>query len=94
MEEREVWRSKIEKERPERDQAEERRDRWNIKEELEEAEARRQGEEGLSMADREELCQERNGTELRARGQTEKRKGKKDNGILGGTWMFGFRPSM
>ena len=50
---------KWKKERAERDQAEERRDRWNIKEELEVAEARRQGEEGLSMADREELCQER-----------------------------------
>ena len=40
MEDREVWQSEMEKERAERVQAEEKRDRWSIKEELEEAEAR------------------------------------------------------
>ena len=57
--EREGRRSEMEKERAERVQAVERGDRWSIEEELEEAEARRQREEELSMADREELCQER-----------------------------------
>ena len=58
MEEEEVRRSEMEKEREERVQAEERRDRWSIKEELEEAEAIRQGNEELSVVDPEELCQE------------------------------------